>query len=46
MTDIIFLHEEEWEDAQNMLGEFEECECDDPECEGECRDMGDLLVES
>ena len=46
MNNIIFLHEEKWEDAQNMLEEYRECECNDPDCEGDCEDIGDLLAES
>ena len=50
--DLIQLHE--WEDARNMELEHQECECDDPECEGvcddpencECEELGDLIAES
>lgn len=30
MNDFIFLSDEEWEDAQNMLDEYQECPCGDP----------------
>jgi len=43
---MIFLHEEEWEDAQNMELEHYECDCGDPDCDGDCEDIGDLLAES
>jgi len=43
--DLIQLHE--WEDALNMELEYrEECECQDPECDGECENIGDLIDES
>jgi len=45
-TYLILLDDDVWEDAQNMELEYQECECEDAECDGECKDMGDLLTES